>query len=447
MISRTLLEWRKLPYGSDPGSIPEWEADRIAAVAAASPLAGRNGTGVLEHGRKALRARGVVGVIAAEGCALEILPKIDVPGSKEESDAAIRRRLIQMLAVAFDIRIDVDALTALAWQSDTILEILIRTFTNKLADALRRGMPRRYIEQNDDLPNLRGSLDVVRQFTRHAVNPSRLACRFDELSPDIALNQIMKAALARLMRVSRSVHNQRQLHECYLAYADISEVSRSRLKWNAVRLDRTNRRWGELVEFARMFLSEQFQTSTIGDSSGYALLFDMGVLFEKYIGQLVRGAVESPSQVSLQGGRRPCLTRLPDPTKAETERPAFQTKPDILIRSGKKVVQIIDTKWKRISARTDDPKDGVSQADVYQMMVYAQLYKPRRLTLFYPHHGELPNGEGLQAKYRINGTDSELQIVSFDIACGKDKEKRLSRFCLIPELVRRTAFWKAFPEK
>ena len=58
------------------------------------------------------------------------------------------------------------------------------------------------------------------------------------------------------------------------------------------------------------------------------------------------------------------------------------------------------------------------------MMVYAQLYKPRRLTLFYPHHGELPNGEGLQAKYRINGTDSELQIVSFDIACGKEEEER-----------------------
>ena len=42
--------------------------------------AGRGGGGVLEHGRKALRAGGVVGVIAAEGCALEILPKIDVPG-------------------------------------------------------------------------------------------------------------------------------------------------------------------------------------------------------------------------------------------------------------------------------------------------------------------------------------------------------------------------------
>jgi 5-methylcytosine-specific restriction endonuclease McrBC regulatory subunit McrC len=41
---------------------------------------------------------------------------------------------------------------------------------------------------------------------------------------------------------------------------------------------------------------------------------------------------------------------------------------------------VIDTKWKRISSRIDDPKQGVSQSDVYQMMAYAQLYSAPRLT-------------------------------------------------------------------
>ncbi|MGR3370470.1 MAG: 5-methylcytosine restriction system specificity protein McrC [Sagittula sp.] len=57
----------------------------------------------------------------------------------------------------------------------------------------------------------------------------------------------------------------------------------------------------------------------------------------------------------------------------------FQTKPDILIRRGGTVTHVIDTKWKRISSRIDDPKQGVSQADVYQMMAYAQLYLAPRL--------------------------------------------------------------------
>ena len=80
VIRRTILEWESIAYGMSEGTIPQGAADRIAVVAAASPLAGSGGGGVLEHGRKALRARGVVGVIAAEDCAVEILPKIDVAG-------------------------------------------------------------------------------------------------------------------------------------------------------------------------------------------------------------------------------------------------------------------------------------------------------------------------------------------------------------------------------
>lgn len=49
---------------------------------------------------------------------------------------------------------------------------------------------------------------------------------------------------------------------------------------------------------------------------------------------------------------------------------------------------MIDTKWKRIASRIDDPKRGVSQADVYQMTAYGRLYGCLRLTLLYPHHAE-----------------------------------------------------------
>ncbi|SMX46236.1 McrC family protein [Maliponia aquimaris] len=428
MIQRTILEWRSLPYGPDPASpetIPDWAADRIAAVAAASALSG-GGTGVLEHGRKALRARGVVGVIAAEGCALEILPKIDMACPPEGRTPAIRRRLIHMLAVALDLTIEAGALSTLDWQDETILEILIRLFADKLADALRQGMPRAYLGEEDDLRALRGSLDVVQQFTRHAVNPSRLACRFDELSPDIALNRIMKAAVQRLLRATRSLRNQRRLQELSLAYADIADIPVPRLDWDAVRIDRTNRRWSELLALARLLLSDRFQTTTSGDSRGFALLFDMNVLFESYVGQLVRRALAgSGFQVSLQGGRLFCLT------EEETGRAVFQTRPDILIRQGGAVVHVVDTKWKRIAAQVDDPKRGVSQADVYQMMAYAQVYDAPLLTLLFPHHDGLPLAEGGHARHKVGQGEARLQTMTFDVALGVDAVARL-RAMLLP---------------
>ena len=132
MIQRTILEWKSIAYGPGEHQLPEVLAGRIAAVARQSPLAGRGEDGVLEHGRAALRARGVVGVLAAEGCTLEILPKIDVPGASErETNGNIRRRLVHMLSTALDLRIDVGHIPALDWQRETLLEILIRLFSEK----------------------------------------------------------------------------------------------------------------------------------------------------------------------------------------------------------------------------------------------------------------------------------------------------------------------------
>ncbi len=218
MIRRTICEWQRIGYGDDDTTIPESLADSIAAVAQTSSFAGRRSEGVLEHGRKGLRARGVVGVIATPVCQLEILPKIEGADEEGVTNATLRHRLIHMLAVVYDLPIELGAMTHLGWQRDTVLEILIRLFSGKLADAVRQGMPRKYLEHEDDLPALRGRLDVTRQFSTLAISPQKLACRFDALSPNIALNQIMKAALnlLRLKSEGSVVHERlRRTFECF----------------------------------------------------------------------------------------------------------------------------------------------------------------------------------------------------------------------------------------
>lgn len=422
MIRRTILEWNMIRYGEAADEIPAPAADRIAAVAAKSPLAGRGGGGVLEHGRKGLRARGVVGVIAADGCALEILPKIDVAGeSGAEATGNIRRRLVHMLAVALDLKIEAGQITALDWQRETLLEILIRLFSEKLIDAVRQGMPRRYVEHADDLPALRGRLDVTRQFTALAVEPSRLACRYDALTPDIALNRIMKAAVTRLSRIARTADNQRRLREMAFAYADIADVPVSALRWDRVVLDRTNARWRELLNLARLLLGNRFQTTSTGGSDGFSLLFEMNTLFEEYVARMLKRALaDTDLRVISQGGRLYCL-------ESEDRRGLFQTRPDILVKHGDDVVQVIDTKWKRIARRIDDPKQGVSQPDIYQMMAYGQLYRCSRLTLLYPHHSDVGGDEGVLASYRVAGLDCRLGISTIDVGRVAELHQRLRR--------------------
>lgn len=47
-----------------------------------------------------------------------------IEGAGKSDEGALRRRLVDMLAVAWDIRLDTDAMTKLGWQRYTILELL-----------------------------------------------------------------------------------------------------------------------------------------------------------------------------------------------------------------------------------------------------------------------------------------------------------------------------------
>lgn len=420
MIRRTVIEWGSLPYGEGDDGICEDAADRLMAVARASPLGGKDGGRILIHGRRALGARQVVGVLAANGVALEILPKIDVSGADgAAAHGQIRQRLVHMLAVALDLDIAAGAMTELSWQKETLLEILIGLFARKLADEVRKGMPRRYLAHADDLTALRGRLDVTRQFTTLIARPDRLACRYDDLSPDILLNQIMKATVDRLIRVSASEENQRRLRELAFFYADIRNVRPSALAWDSLFLDRTNSRWRELVELARLLLGDRFQTTSTGAESGFSLTFDMSRLFEAYVARsLKRALARTELSIHPQGGRLYCLQDV------ETGTGRFMTKPDILVKRKGKVELIIDTKWKRISRAVDDPKQGVSQADVYQMMAYGQLYECSELLLLYPHHRGLGAEAGTMSIHSILNTPSRLRTGTVDLTATSNQSWR-----------------------
>lgn len=146
----------------------------------------------------------------------------------------------------------------------------------------------------------------------------------------------------------------------------------------------------------------------------------MNVLFEEYVARMLkRGLAETELRVVSQGGRLYCL-------QTEDRRGLFQTRPDILIKRGDEVIQVIDTKWKRVAARVDDPKHGVSQGDVYQMMAYGELYRCGTLTLLYPHYGGLETNEGVQADHQVTNNARRLRVATIDISNSAGVDGRLA---------------------
>ena len=407
MIRRTLREWEYLPVSASAGEdgITRDQADRLLAAARGTSLGGADGERILVDGGRRLRAQQVVGILVADGVTLEILPKIDA------ENATTRANLVHMLAAVYDLEIVAGPSTDLGWQSRDLLDILIRLFCDKLAAVLRRGLPRAYLRREGDLGALRGRLDVIRQCTVLAASPQRLACRYEDLDPDIALNRVLKATLTHLVGLARASETRRRLGELLFVYDEVAIPARAALPWNEIVLDRTNASWREVLDFARLLLGNRFQTTSAGAARGFALLFEMNTLFEEFVGRSVRRALAgSGALVSLQGPRRHALVDLTRQT------PVFATRPDIVVTRDDRPVAILDTKWKRLMDEIDDRRWSVGQGDIYQMMAYAQVYGCRDLMLVYPHHAGLPAPAGRLADFGIVDRDgARITPLSLDL--------------------------------
>ena len=384
-------EWEELRVGRD--GLTEGEAGRLHAAATRAARRLRVGT-VFDRTHQGLKAGQVVGILAIPGRTVEILPKID------GEDGAVRKALIRMLAVAHDLRVADGELAALDTQRHDLLELLARLFADRLLAAVRRGLPRRYTPREDDLRMLRGRLDVTRQLTRLAVRPDRLACRFDELSEDTPLNRVLKAAVVRLARLVRSAANLRSLAELAARFEAVGDSLRPLRE--PVRLDRTNTAFHDLHTLARLFLADEWQSTTSGKASGFALLFPMNALFEKFVGRRLRHAA-APRRVHLQPADRCAL-------RDEDGQPLFHLRPDAVVEAP---TTIVDTKWKSLEPGKKDL--GVAADDIYQMLAYARAYDAARVILLYPWRREMGASDGLFRRWPVSGSNGPLDIATLDV--------------------------------
>ena len=137
---------------------------------------------------------------------------------------------------------------------------------------------------------------------------------------------------------------------------------------------------------AEWFLANESSNLQAGASKGFALLFEMNMLFQSFLGRLLPAAL--PEGCALrQEGPRYYLAHSAEGLDR------FQMKPDFCVLQGKDVVAIIDAKWKRLDPDGEYGKWGVSQADVYQLHAYPVAYGCPRVALWYPYHAGLVNHE------------------------------------------------------
>jgi 5-methylcytosine-specific restriction enzyme subunit McrC len=118
---------------------------------------------------------------------------------------------------------------------------------------------------------------------------------------------------------------------------------------------------------------------------GISMLFPMEVLFERYVAAKLKSKFSPDYYLKEQVGNMSLTRHKSDDW--------FKLRPDIVVycdRGNKKIVSVMDTKWKRLNQNANSRKEkyNLAQSDIYQLFAYGQKYLEGEgeLYLIYPKH-------------------------------------------------------------
>jgi len=348
------------------------------------------------------------GLIQVGQTSIEILPKTFPAAGHSEIQAGNRQLLVAMLGVVYDLR---------TWQrgdaasgvNEHLLLFLIRTYLRETELQLERGLFKTYVVFEDRLVRPRGRLMIAEMLREGPTSAPGLVCEFDELTIDNPYNQAILHALYCARRALPGAH--RLGIDCERMITLFSGVSRTPMapdEMAKLPRNRLNSRYDRVLQLAAWIIQAIGPDVHHGGQHGLSLLFDMNKLFEEYVGRMCQRVLKgSGLRVSLQG---PVIHLATD----EKGIPAFNMRPDIVILSGVKPEMVVDTKWKRLEHAKW--RDGVAQADIYQMHAYARRYGVSEVVLLYPHHHDLTNEIGRWQSFALLDEDQSMSKHQITVA-------------------------------
>lgn len=367
-----------------------------------------------------LRVEQFVGVVRVGDLELEILPKLE--GLAEPT--RIRRSLLEMLALTHNLDLKPSELVSFQEAGEPFIRALARLYCRRLLDFVRRGLRQEYVYREDLLTSVRGKIDWPARARLVSSGRLEFPCCFDERSEDTPLNRTLKAALLAAGEILEESRLSSVVTELRHAMDGIGDGCPSAEQIERLRTDRTSRQLEPLLVLAKLMLGNRnpdLGRSTHSSRRTYALVWDMNLLFEEYIGRLCRQVLAASGLgVLLQEGSAFLAVE-----KAKS-RSAFLLKPDILVCQRGRPIAVADTKWKRLSSQPLNL--GISSSDVYQVLAYAHRYQLAQAVLIFPHHAAL-GPPGLRREFETKGPDGQrvrVRVVTVDLASPGEIPRQLA---------------------
>jgi len=350
---------------------------------------------------KILQAQNYVGVIQTkDDSTIEILPKIQKQGSDELSVDESKNILLKMLKTLKKSPFKHFNTAHLKSTKLPLLEILISMFLEELSLLIRKGIKSDYIHREENLHFLKGKLKIGEQIKHNSVHKERFYVEYEEFSSDRVENRLIKTTLEYLYKKSHLNKNQQKIREFLFVFDEIKVSHTPKEDFKNLKSNREMKAYESVLLYAKTFLLENSFSPYKGSDVAFALLFDMNLLFEFYVGAYLK--------------KRGFDVKLQDKGKYLVETPnKFALRPDIVINRGKDNEIVADTKYKNILSSKD-----ISQADMYQLYAYGTKYeKCSQLYLIYPKNDLLELDSLSYIKDELH-----LNILFFDLSLNFEQD-------------------------
>lgn len=329
------------------------------------------------NGRRQLRLDNYVGVVRTPcGTTIEVLPKIH---GASDSISASRELLRKLIGAALSLPVREVGEASLQSFEAPLSEWVIRQFLGHLELLVKRGVRFDYLTVEEELPYLRGRLNLDAQLRQPPGRAHRFQVRHDDYLADCPENRLLRKALDRCRRSTSDPENWRLAQELTFRLAEVTASTDQAADFLSWRDGRLMGHYRAVKPWCKLVLTREQPLAVFGATEGLSLLFPMQRLFEGYVAAWFRRRVAAGTTVRTPAASESLCTH--------DGNPMFQLEPDIYVtRESER--WILDTKWKALESTDRANKYHLSQTDLYQMFAYGHCYLggAGAMALIFPRH-------------------------------------------------------------
>lgn len=274
-----------------------------------------------------------------------------------------------MLAYAFRSLREITYDQVKAESFDNIHNLFAAILSRAIGQQLKRGLYRNYRKHQDDLPVVRGKINLTETIKQRSQGRLLVNCEYDELTENNLLNQILKETMLLLLKqdsVDRKykVIFKREL----LLFAKVERIDLQHVQWTKLKFNRINQTYQMLMAICQLIVQGMLLTNEAGEYYLADFLDDqkMAKLFEKFV--LNYYEQEFASRYSEFTSRASQIPWGLDDDNSEM-LPMMQT--DVTLTFNNRIL-IIDTKYYQQALQYNYGAITVNSPNLYQIFTYVK---------------------------------------------------------------------------